>query len=82
MTPNWLDCPWGYIAESDHKVIGQVGVRLVGGIRVEATGLIMPNHQPSGFHPSIPNLSHRFSKSQIQINFPLRSVSYLSPRCP
>jgi len=33
MTPNWLDCPQGYITESDHKLIGQVGKRSVGGIR-------------------------------------------------
>jgi len=72
----------GYIYESDHKLIGQVGARSVGGIYAYATGLIMPNHQPSGFHPSIPNLRHRFGKSQILINFSLRLVSYTSLRCP
>jgi len=25
MTPNWLDYPRGYIAKSDHKLIGQAG---------------------------------------------------------
>ena len=71
MTPNWLDCSRGYIVESDHKLIGQVGARLVGGIRTKARDIIKPNHQPSGFRPSIPNLSRRFGKSEIQINFPL-----------
>jgi len=45
-----------YNADFDHKLISQVTARLVGGIRAKATALIKPNHQPSGFRPSIPFL--------------------------
>ena len=33
MTHNWLHYPRGYIAESNYKLIGHVGARLVGDIR-------------------------------------------------
>jgi len=36
----------------------------VGDIRAGATGLIMPNHCSSRFRLSIPNLWHRYDKSQ------------------
>jgi len=40
-----------YNADFDYKLISQVRARLVGDIRAKATGLIKPNHQPSGFRP-------------------------------
>ena len=52
-----------YITESYHKLIGQVGVRLVGGICTKATGLIMLIRCFSRFRLSIPNLWHQFGKS-------------------
>ena len=53
------------IIESDHKLIGQIGARSVGGIRAGATGLIIPNHYSSRFRFSISNLIHQFDKSQL-----------------
>jgi len=61
----------GTLSESDHKLIGQVGARSVGGIRVGATGLIMPNYCSSRFRLSIPNLRHQFDKSQLLTTFRL-----------
>jgi len=61
----------GILSESDYKLIGQVGARLVGGIRVGATSLIMSNNYSLRFRLSIPNLRHRFDKSQILTIFPL-----------
>jgi len=46
----------GYIAESDHKLIGQIRARLVGGIRAESDGLVKLNHQPLRFRLLIPDL--------------------------
>jgi len=60
----------GTSSESDHELIGQVGTRSVGGIRARATSLIMLNHYSSRFRLSIPNLKHRFDKSQTLTTFP------------
>ena len=57
--------------EPDDNLISQAEARPVRGIRAYAAGLIMPNHQPSGFQPSIPNLRHRFGKSQLLTTSPL-----------
>jgi len=77
MTPNWIDCPRGVYCRIWPQV-NRSGRDKVGGryLCLKATGLIKPNHQSSGFRPSIPNLWRRFDKSQILINFPLRSVYY------
>jgi len=39
MTPNWLDDHKRYNAKFDHKLIGQIRVRLVGGIRTTSDRL-------------------------------------------
>ena len=41
----------GYIVESDHKLIDEVGARLVGGIRAKATGLIKQTSSLRDFTP-------------------------------
>jgi len=62
--------------QSDHKLIDQVDVRPVGGIRAQTTGLIMPNHCFSRFCLSTAQLLTLIWQESNSNNFLLRSVSY------